>query len=116
MRELDGVITYWNREAQELYGWTGEQAVGKPTQDLLRTIFPQPFEEIQKELQTGRWEGALEKIKAGGTTVFVESRWSLHLDEHKHLSAILETENNITERMKAEKFRGLLESAPDAMF
>ena len=48
VRDMNGVITYWNRGAQELYGWTAEQAVGKRTQDLLRTVFPKPFEEIQK--------------------------------------------------------------------
>ena len=50
VRDMSGIITYWNRGAQELYGWTPEQAVGRRKHDLLRTIFPKPFEEIQREL------------------------------------------------------------------
>lgn len=61
VRDMSDVITYWNRGAQKLYGWTPEQATGKRTDELLRTVFPKPFDEIQAELlQTGRWEGEVE--------------------------------------------------------
>jgi len=58
VRDMNDIIIYWNRGAQELYGWTAEQAVGKRSHDLLRTVFPAPIEEIQAELLSAdRWEG-----------------------------------------------------------
>src|SRR5579862_2757080 len=54
VRDMDFVIMYWNLGAQELYGWSPEQAMGKPSQDLLQTAFPIPLEEIRAELlETG---------------------------------------------------------------
>ncbi|QNI33133.1 DUF4118 domain-containing protein [Alloacidobacterium dinghuense] len=103
VRDMNGVITYWNRGAAELYGWEAEQAIGRRTDDLLRTVFPGPLEEVQAELLgTGRWEGELEKKKADGTAVLVASRWSLQRGEHESPIAILQSENDITERRRRE--------------
>src|SRR6202162_5406399 len=45
VRELNDVITYWNRGAQELYGWTEEEAIGKRADGLLQSVLPAPIEE-----------------------------------------------------------------------
>jgi K+-sensing histidine kinase KdpD len=49
VRDMDFVITYWNRGAQELYGWAPEQAIGKYSHELLRTVFPIPLEDLRTE-------------------------------------------------------------------
>jgi PAS domain S-box-containing protein len=109
VRDTSDVITYWNRGAQELYGWTSEQAIGKSAHKLLQTIFPMPLDEIRAELlRAGRWEGELTKTKANGRAVIVASRWSLRRDQHDQPIAIMETNNDITERKRGEeKIRGL---------
>src|SRR3984893_6113094 len=38
--DMSDVITYWNRGAQELYGWTAEEAIGKRAQELLQSVLP----------------------------------------------------------------------------
>src|SRR5262245_4759309 len=104
VRDMRDVITYWNRGAAERYGWQKEAAVGQVSHDLLRTIFPAPLEEINAELLgTGRWEGELVHTKRAGTQVVVASRWSLQRDEQGNPVAILETNNDITERKRAEE-------------
>src|SRR5262249_14592594 len=45
VRDMSDVITYWNRGAQELYGWTAEEAIGKRAHQLLQTVFPVPIDE-----------------------------------------------------------------------
>ncbi len=102
VRDMHFVITYWNHAAEELYGWTAEKAVGKVSHQLLRTVFPVPMDEILEELlRTGRWEGELVRTKADGTRVIVASRWSLQRDRRHQPLAILETNNDVTERKRA---------------
>jgi C4-dicarboxylate-specific signal transduction histidine kinase len=70
----------------------------------MQTIFPAPLEEINTGLlSTGRWEGELIHTKRDGTQVVVASRWSLQRDEQGNPMAILETNNDITERKRAEE-------------
>src|ERR1700738_3952875 len=104
VRDMSDVITYWNRGAQELFGWTDKEAIGRRSQELLQTIYPTPLEDIRAELlRTNRWEGELNKTKADGTQVVVASRWSLRRDEQERPVAILETNNDITERKRREE-------------
>jgi PAS domain S-box-containing protein len=104
VRDMSDVITYWNRGAQELYGWTAEEAIGKRAHELLRSVFPAPIEEIHAELlRSGRWDGELEKTRADGSQVVVASRWSLRRDEQGHPAAVLETNNDVTERKRRDK-------------
>ena len=87
-----------------MYGWGPEEAIGKDAQQLFQTAFPIPIDDIRGELlRTGRWEGELDKTKADGTRVAVASRWSLRRDEHERPVAILETNNDITDRKRAER-------------
>jgi PAS domain S-box-containing protein len=104
VRDMKDIISYWNRGAEELYGWPAEEAIGKHSHQLLQTDFPIPIEEVHaKLLRTGRWEGELRKSKADGSRVVVASRWSLRQDEQGRAVAILETNNDITERKRREE-------------
>ncbi|HVO63685.1 MAG TPA: PAS domain S-box protein [Terriglobales bacterium] len=102
--DMEGVIRYWNRGAEERYGWPAEKAVGKVVHDLLKTVFPSPLEEIKAEVtRTGRWEGELLHTTKHGTQLVLTSRWSLQRDRHGVPVAILEINNDISERKRAEE-------------
>ncbi len=111
VRDMNDVISYWNRGAEELYGWKRGEAVGKITHQLMRTTFPMPLEQIMaKLLRNGRWEGELVHTKKDGTQATVASRWSVQRDGRGRPVAIMETNNDISERKQAENALRLSEA------
>jgi PAS domain S-box-containing protein len=117
-------ITYWNREAREIYGYADREAHGQVIDDLLATEFPQSREAIDQTLmREDRWDGQLRHRRKDGRQIVVSSRQALVRDAEGQPLAIIELNSEITERKQAERslreaeqqFRGLMESAPDAM-
>jgi PAS domain S-box-containing protein len=103
VRDMNDVIRFWNRGAEERYGWSSDEAVGHVTRDLLQTMFPEPLDRIFAELlESGRWEGELVHTQRDGSKVIVASRWSLQRDAEGRPVGILETNNDVTERKQAE--------------
>jgi len=98
-----GTITYWNRGAERLYGWTTQEAEGQNANALLRTRFPESREVLwPKLMESELWEGELIHVTRDGVEVTVASSWTLMKDEKGNASAILEISSDITERKKAE--------------
>ncbi|MBW4682532.1 MAG: PAS domain S-box protein [Microcoleus vaginatus WJT46-NPBG5] len=101
IHDLNDRIIYWNQGARYLYGWKNKEILGEEVHTLLKTKFPQPLEAIKQTLlNQGRWEGQLEHTKRDGTKVTVSSRWTLQRDEEGQPTAILEINNDITERQR----------------
>jgi PAS domain S-box-containing protein len=106
VRDMDGIVRSWNRGAEALYGWTAAEAEGRRVPELLKTVFPMPLDRaIAEVMHTGRWEGDLVRSRKDGTQVIVASRWSLQCDARGIPLAVLETNNDITERKRAEQQR-----------
>ncbi|XAZ21224.1 DUF4118 domain-containing protein (plasmid) [Sinorhizobium sp. B11] len=51
VRDADDLIIFWNRGAEELYGWSHSEAMGRLAHELLHTVFPIPLGEINEVLQ-----------------------------------------------------------------
>lgn len=101
---MDDTITSWNRGAEEMYGWTAAEALGKSAHELLQATYPVPFADVQAELlRVGRWEGEVLTHKRDGTRAVVAARWLLQRDEGERPVAILKTNNDITARKQAQE-------------
>ena len=97
-------ITYWNKSASELYGYSREEAVGRVTHELLHTEFPERLELISEQLhRDSRWSGELVHRRKDGTQIVVISRWVLHRDGRGNRKNILETNNDITLQKQREE-------------
>jgi diguanylate cyclase (GGDEF)-like protein/PAS domain S-box-containing protein len=98
-----GIIQFWNRGAEELYGWTADEAIGAVSHSLLQTSFPEPLDAIDETLnRTGRWSGDLVHHTKDGREIVVSSRWALHVDQDGHALGSLEVNADITEQRKSE--------------
>jgi PAS domain S-box-containing protein len=103
VRDLNSSIVFWNKGAQEMYGWTADEAQGRQTHDLLKTIFPEPLDQVQERLfKAGSWEGELVHITRDGKTLLVASRQVVQRDHDGRPIGILEINRDVTVRKEAE--------------
>ncbi|MCW5313636.1 response regulator [Nostoc sp. KVJ3] len=99
VQDLSNKILLWNKNAEKLYGWKSEEAIGKQSDELL----PQNLEIYQTVLKDGAWQGELQKISKSGKKLIVESRWMLINDGHFQAKSILIVDTDITQKKQLEK-------------
>jgi PAS domain S-box-containing protein len=103
VRDTKDRVTYWNKGAEKIYGYTREEALGKVTHDLLKAEHPEPLPKIyEKLLRYNRWEGEIVHTRRDGRRLTMFSRWALDRDAQGNRAYILETNNDITRRKEAE--------------
>jgi PAS domain S-box-containing protein len=97
-------ITFWNREAEKVYGYTRAEATGRVTHDLLATVFPESRQAVDDALAgEGQWKGLLRHTRKDGQVIEVSSRQAVQRDADGHQIAIIELNSDITERYRAQE-------------
>jgi PAS domain S-box-containing protein len=129
VRDLEGSIRFWNRGGELAYGYTSEEAIGRISHDLLKTEFPKPLSDINRELlANSRWEGELVHYASDGRKIIVSSRWALKVNDEGQATAVMEINNDVTAEKEAkrvlletlhnraeERLRRVVEAAPDGI-
>ncbi len=97
----DGIVS-WNANAERLYGYRAEEALGRHARELLKTDFPTTYgRHLENLLRFGVWEGELLQTDKSGERVIVESRQHLiRRDGTKPM--VLQTSRDVTERRRLE--------------
>ena len=103
VRDVKGRIRYWNHGAEELYGWSRAEALGRVSNVLLQTKYPIPLKQMTAELyRTDRWVGELVHVTRAGRRITVLARKTLDRDDQGRPVVVLENITDITERKRSE--------------
>ncbi len=104
VRDMSDRIVFWNRGAEQMFGWSKEEAVGRVIQTLLKTRYTCSREEIVRDLMaTGSWAGELIHTARDGGDVFAENRQTLLKDAQGTAIRKLGINLDITGRKKDEE-------------
>jgi diguanylate cyclase (GGDEF)-like protein/PAS domain S-box-containing protein len=120
--DRQGMIVYWNRAAEELYGWSAEEAMGRSG---IEATAPKDLwgraDEIMSELRAMKsWSGEYELRRKDGTLFHAMITITSVLDDQDNLVGITGVTTDITELRRAqerlreteEKYRTLVEQIP----
>lgn len=104
-KDLDGVITTWNRAAERLFGYSAEEAIGKPATLI---IAPERMNEeptILERIRKGESVSYYETVgrRKDNSLVDIWVTISPIFDEHGKIAGASRIARDITERKRAEE-------------
>ncbi len=102
VRDLQHRVLYWNKGAENLYGWTSAEAVGRSVNDLVYRDTSQLAAAMETLIRHGQWSGEVRQVNRAGDELTIESRWRLLYDAHGRAKSVLAVNTDITERKKIE--------------
>jgi len=117
IQRLDGTIVFWNSGAEQLYGWSRSEAVGRKSHELLRSELPVPFETIQAALiERGTWSGEFRQRCRNDAIVWVSSQWALHRGAAGEPESVVKVNNDITALKRTAEALGESEATTRSLF
>ena len=96
-------ISYWNKSAERMYGWSAAEAVGWIARDLIYHDAVSLVIASEITLTKGEWVGEIVQMTKDGEALTVEARWTLVCDENGTPVSILSINTDITQRKKLEQ-------------
>jgi len=119
MLDPQGIVVSWNAGAGRIKGYRGEQIIGHnfscffPPEDINRG---RPEEVLRVTAASGRHEYQGMRVRKDGSRFLARIIFKALRDPAGNLRGFSEISRDLSERKESgEKYRGLLEAAPDAM-
>ena len=102
VRNLEDRILYWNKGAEQIFGWTRSEALGHPVWELLHEEIAKYRLAMKAALEKGQWNGELTCQDKKGHKLIVEARLTLVRDSQGKPRSILSITTNVTDKKKLE--------------
>ena len=100
--DSEGKISYWNRGAERMYGWSREEATGRDVHTLLQTGPPEQLATVMRTLQEEHhWEGEIRQIRRDGSEIVASTGWTLQGNDPE--ASLLQLSIDVTSRIVAEE-------------
>ncbi|MFO7323207.1 MAG: PAS domain-containing sensor histidine kinase [Chloroflexota bacterium] len=103
--DLNYCVTSWNQAAVEIYGYTPEEALGKPLRDLINTEYPDVGREraMGQIFSEGTWRGETIQQRKDGTCLRALTSSRLLRDRRGEIVGIVTINRDITEQKRLEQ-------------
>lgn len=98
-------VTNWNRAAQDIFGFSFEEALGKHASFIVPEAFRVHVDDIWRSLiqRSGGERSSNENVRKDGATIFCEWYNTPLLDEHGTCKGVASLAMDVTERRRAEQ-------------
>jgi PAS domain S-box-containing protein len=101
----DGEILLWNPGAEQLYGWTDEEATGRRVGELLASNDAEINATILEMVTAGKmWTGDYYARTRSGASVLVHATAAPVFDDNGRRVAIVNVAHDVSERRSSEQF------------
>jgi PAS domain S-box-containing protein len=102
--DLQGRIIYWNKGAEDIYGYLEEEIIGKDIKILYLNRAKSQFKlDLEETLRSGEYNGEWEGKRKDGSKMYVDIRETVMYDVNGKITGIIGVSKDISERKKVEK-------------
>jgi PAS domain S-box-containing protein len=102
--DSDDLVTYWNRSAERIYGFSAAEALGHKAGDLFPAVDPSEKETIKRAIwEHGEWMGEIRRVGKADKALRIQRRVNLLRDRNGDPRGVLLVDTDITEAKRVEE-------------
>jgi len=104
-----GEILHWTHGCEELFGYSAEEAQGRLSHELLRSVLPESLATIEAKLGAGgEWAGRLRHTTKDGRFIWVLAVWRCRQGVEPAGPIIVKQNTDITNQIELEEQKNIL--------